>query len=1175
MIFRYAHLLFLILFCALLKVTPARAHQEPGRGYGFDTSLEFVENRNQWESAVKYSAALPSGRLFLKQNQWLFSFVDETQLPKHGNAGQSAAKSQLASPLVRAHSYTVTFLKANPQPDLKPAHATPGFRNYFLGNDPAKWASNVKAFEAISYQELYPGIEAKIYEHDQKLKYDFIVAPQANPDLIQMEYAGADKLFLENGNLVIKTSVNTVTEQKPVAYQLVNGQRKEVPCEFRLRENVLSFHFPKGYRRKLPLVIDPTLVFSSYSGATADNWGFTATYDNDGNMYSGGVVFFVDGGTYPVTPGAFQISRFGLTEIGIMKYNPNASGAASRVWATYLGGNGVEAPHSLVATSRNELVILGTTSSNNFPVLGSSYDPIFNGGNFIDPLGFGSNYLAYNLGSDIFVTKLNTAGTALMGSTFLGGSGNDGLLTLISPLVRNYGDQFRGDVFADAADNIYVTSSTSSLDFPIVNGFQTQYGGGQSDAVVCRFSPNLESLHYSSFLGGLNDDAAYSVQVDASLNIYVCGGTTSTDLPQTTGGFKANFTPGFDAVEGFASKIAATGTLTQSTYIGASPGYDQTYFLQLDAQRNVYLLGQSEALYPSTGLVFNSNPGRQFIQKLNTSLTASVFSLNFGSGALSGKYDISPTAFLVDNCERIFVCGWGGRDNQLNPKYVGGNTFGLPVTSNAHQSTTDGSDFYLMQLSQNGALLEYATYLGGNSSVSAEHVDGGTSRFDKRGFVYHAVCAGCGNTNAFPTTPNAWAIQNGNTQAGNSNNCNAAAFKFDFAVSSAVAGAKQTACFNGGKFAVTGASPAGGTWSGSGVNAGGLFDPLAAGLGTHVLTYTVTVGNCVSHATKTITVVPPPKISISAPDSVFCIYSSVVTLTPSLPGGTFSGPGLQPTNQFSPAAAGPGSHLIKYTYTDSLGCVSVAEKTMVVELPPTVVAGPPEGICAVSEAYQLTGATPAGGVWSGNGVSPTGLFTPSEALIGKQTLTYTVSYGDCVYAATKEITVDPAPEVFANLTLGNCGTLREASGYAPLQVTFENSTFLGKGFRWEFGDGTSSTEFNPQHTYSKPGTYTVTLTTDFGRGCSRTAVVNTVTVVEPLLPNVITPNNDTRNDNFMPRVSCLPLNLKIYSRWGKLVYETDNYQENFNGSNLSGGVYFYFLRDTNNRTWKGWLEIIK
>ncbi|HSI90560.1 MAG TPA: gliding motility-associated C-terminal domain-containing protein [Adhaeribacter sp.] len=1140
-----------------------------------EKSLEFIQNRNQWDAAVKFRAALPGGQLYLKTSGFVYDFQDQEQMAHHDPHHASA--NQPASPLVRAHAYEVTFLNASPQTTLTGARKTPGFRNYFIGDNISKWASDVPAFEEVQYKQLYPGTEMRIYEHNRKLKYDFILEARANPKNIRMQYTGADKVYLQQGNLVIKTSVATITELKPYAYQLVKGRQQEVACNFKLHEGVVTFEFPKGYNRRIPLVIDPTLVFSTFSGSTADNWGFTATYDDAGNMYSGGVAFSFG---FPTTIGAYQFSFQGRVDIAIIKYNPTTSGGNSRIYSTYLGGLAIEAPHSLVVNNQNELLILGTTASANYPTTSTAYDRTFNGGTRINPFTEPSgpfsdvSYFEYVPGSDLIISKLSPAGNQLRASTFLGGSGNDGLLRIGSPLSRNYGDQFRGDILTDATGNVYITSSTSSSNFPVPNGFQTTYGGGATDAVVCKLNSDLSSLLWSSFLGGSGHDAAYSVQVDNLFNVFICGGTTSNGLQQTNGAFKPAFTNGTDAVDGFASKISPTGQLIRTTYIGAASGYDQTYFLQLDALNNVYLLGQSAVNYPASPGVFNASPGRQFIHKLNSDLTGSIFSLNFGSGNFNPKYNISPTAFLVDNCERLFVCGWGGvindpaRHGGLN-FYVGGGTTGLPVTANAVKQTTDDSDFYLMQLSQNGTTLDYATFIGGSGSSSNEHVDGGTSRFDKRGFVYQSLCGGCGGNNAFPTTPNAWSAING------SSNCNNAAFKFDFAVSSAIPGTDQVVCLDAGPFTIAGATPAGGVWSGTGVSATtGVFDPAQAGLGTHILTYTVTVGNCLSRATKAITVVAPPQVSFSGLNATYCLEDNTVTLVPSVSGGTFSGKGIQNQNQWSPQTAGPGAHIITYTFTDTSGCTALARDTAFVAIPPNINAGPDEGACAGADPFQLTGATPEGGTWSGPGVTPGGLFTPPNNL-GPLELTYTIQDGSCTYTSRKKIVINPAPDVSLKLQFGNCGTDSVAAGFAPLKAEFTNNTALGLSFSWDFGDGTSSSERSPEHIYTRPGTYTITLTTDFGRGCIISSVVGRVTVIEPLLPNIITPNGDNLNDYFEPMVTCRPATLKIFSRWGNLVYEREGYGREFNGANLSGGIYYYFLKDTEGRSWKGWLEIIK
>jgi gliding motility-associated-like protein len=409
----------------------------------------------------------------------------------------------------------------------------------------------------------------------------------------------------------------------------------------------------------------------------------------------------------------------------------------------------------------------------------------------------------------------------------------------------------------------------------------------------------------------------------------------------------------------------------------------------------------------------------------------------------------------------------------------------------------------------------------------------------------------------------------------NSTNCNNAAFKFDFAVSSAIAGGTQKVCANAGPTQITGASPAGGVWSGTAVTQAGVFTPSQALIGTHLLTYTTTVGACVSFATKTVTVVPETKAAIGPIDSVYCIYSPDITLAASPTGGTWSGTGVKNGNVWSAATAGPGNHQITYTYTDTVGCVSSATKQVRVALPVTPNAGPDEGICAISDPFQLAGATPAGGVWSGKGVTPGGIFTPDPSLIGTQTLTYTVNLGSCVYSATKKVQVDPVPNVFAKLELGNCGTDTTAKGFAPLQITFQNNTPIGKTYTWDFGDGNKSNEPNPVHVYSQPGTYVVKLTTDFGRGCVRESTVNTVTVMKEKIPNIITPNGDKLNDNFVPQVSCNPTNLTIYSRWGHVIYKNENYNGEFHADKISSGTYYYHIQDTQGRNWKGWLEIMK
>ena len=319
----------------------------------------------------------------------------------------------------------------------------------------------------------------------------------------------------------------------------------------------------------------------------------------------------------------------------------------------------------------------------------------------------------------------------------------------------------------DSNGDIYVASRTSSSDFPIENGFQGAYGGGPNDGVVFKLNAGLTDLQWSTFIGGSGEDAAYSIKFDSLETVYVAGGTNSSDYQTTAGSYQE--TPQGD-VDGFMAKISNTGdNLIASSYIGTS-AYNQTYFLDLDTADNVYVLGQTEGIYPFDATVYHVPNAGQFIHKFSNNLDEAFLTTTFGSGR--GSIDISPTAFLVNECGNIYVSGWGSPQPNFVP--ASGNTQNLPTTDDAFQQNTDGSDFYLMVLERDFRSLLHATFFGGAGPVS-EHVDGGTSRFDKRGIVYHAVCADCGNNggSAFPSTTGAYSETN---QAGN---CNNAAFKFD------------------------------------------------------------------------------------------------------------------------------------------------------------------------------------------------------------------------------------------------------------------------------------------------------------------------------------------------------------------------------------------------------------
>jgi len=728
-------------------------------------NVEFIENKGQWDNNIAYQAKIPAGHLYLEQNELTYQFYDEQDMARlHELHHNSIQTPKLQDYLLNLHAFKVKFLGATTA-QINASKPTSDYVNYFIGKDQSKWASNVKKYGEVVYKNLYHNVNLKFYLNENHLKYDFVVSPGGNAAQIQWEYDGVDNVTIENGKLMISTSVNQIIEEKPYAYQLIKGKHKVVKSRFKIEDGVVSIEFPRGYNKTYELIIDPTLIFASYTGSTMDNWGYTSTFDEVGNLYGGGVTFGVG---YPTTTGAFQINFNGGngnyragSDISISKFSPDGT---SLIYATYLGGSFNESPHSLIVDQNNDLLILGTTASNDFPTTTSGYDTTFNGG-----ASYTSVIPYYIGGSDIVVSKLSTDGSTLLGSTFMGGSSNDGLNPSMS-LKHNYADDFRGEIMVDNIGDVYVASSTLSADFPTTPGaFQAIIGGGQ-DGCVFKLSSDLSSLIWSSFIGGSLDDAAYSIQFDSKETPHITGGTASNDFPTTAGVIQPSFMGG---VDGFVTKINTTATnILSSTYLGTdSTEYDQCYFVQLDNADNVFVVGQTEGTYPITpSTVYNVPNSGQFIHKLTPNLDSTIFSTTFGTG--SGEVDIALSAFLVNECNYILISGWGGAVNVWHGGAPFSTTNGLPVTLNAIQSTTDGSDYYLTMFGEDASDLIFATFFGGNSSD--DHVDGGTSRFDKKGIVYQAVCASCyAATNDFPTTPGAW------SRTDNSPNCNLGVFKID------------------------------------------------------------------------------------------------------------------------------------------------------------------------------------------------------------------------------------------------------------------------------------------------------------------------------------------------------------------------------------------------------------
>ncbi len=721
------------------------------------SQVAFIENKGQWDHRVLYRVELNGAKVYLERDRFTYDLRDQEAFSRWAGYKTLPRDQRETTPVPSGNidhfAYRVNFLDALPDPVVSAYNPHQGIFNYFIGNDPSQWASGVRRFQQVVYQNLYENIDLHVLQDEKLFKYEFHCKPGSDPGQIRLHYEGVENIQIRNGNLFVHTPFGRVFELKPYAYQIIDGEEVEVACRFRLRNNIITYRLG-NYNPDYPLVIDPPVrIFASYTGSTADNWGYTATYDDLGNLYAGGNAFNTG---YPTTPGAYQVNYGGGScDMVISKFD---STGTFLDYSTYLGGSSTEVPHSLVADNAGQLFILGTTGSANFPVTANAFDTSFSGGTAYTL----TSILQYPNGSDIVVLKLNHDGTQLLASTYVGGSGNDGL-NHGSPLTYNYADEVRGEVLLDNQGNVMVVSSSHSTNFPVTPGAVQPTSGGSQDAVVFKMDNQLTSMIWSTYLGGSGHDAGYSIVADAQNAVYVAGGTSSQNFPVTPGVYQTTRQGGVS--DGWVAKISADGQLLEySTYFGSNE-YDQIYFVEQDAQGDVYVLGQTAAT--GNHYIYNAQwhtpSGGQFITKLTPSLDQRIWSTAFGSG--NGP-DISPTAFMVDLCNRVYLSGWGGQVNNF------GGTSGLPVTPDAFQLTTDNSDYYFMIMQDDASTLLYATYYGG--PMSREHVDGGTSRFDKKGRIYQAVCAGCGGFSDFPTSPGAWSNTNQST------NCNMGVVVFDF-----------------------------------------------------------------------------------------------------------------------------------------------------------------------------------------------------------------------------------------------------------------------------------------------------------------------------------------------------------------------------------------------------------
>jgi beta-propeller repeat-containing protein len=640
--------------------------------------LSFEVNQGQTASQVKFLSRGNRYQLFLTSNEATLVL-------------NKAAAEQ------RSDVLKIKLMDANLEPQVTGEGELTGKSNYLVGNDSRQWRTNIANYTKVKYDDVYPGIDMVYYGNGHQLEYDFIVAAGGDPSMIKLSVEGASKMRLdERGDLLLSIGGSEIRQHKPFIYQEVNGVKKEVAGQYVLcGKQQVAFKVAE-YDKSIALVIDPVLSYSTYLGGSGADVARGIAVDRFGKAYVTGQTTSLN---FPTRAGAFQTTFAGSLDVFVTKLNETGS---ALVYSTYLGGLGFDAGQSIDVDADGNAYVAGNTTSSDFPSTAGAFQPVFGGGGqdaFVTKLNATGSALVYStflggldvdgslgisvgrLGNvyvtgstesnnfpttagavqpifggiqDAFVTKFNETGSALVYSTFLGGSGAD---TGVS-ITRRFGIA-------------YVTGSTNSSNFPTTAGAVQPTFGGLQDAFVTKLNETGTTFAYSTYLGGTGGDAGQGIAVGRFGNVYVTGTTSSSTFPTTAGAFQTTRGGLSDA---FVTKLNETGSaLVYSTFLGGS-GADSGQGI-VARFGEVYLTGSTlSSNFPVTaGAIQATISGGQdaFVTKLNETGSALVFSTYLGGTDADAGHSI---------------------DVISGNAYVAGNTSSLnfPTTTRAFQKTNAG-----------------------------------------------------------------------------------------------------------------------------------------------------------------------------------------------------------------------------------------------------------------------------------------------------------------------------------------------------------------------------------------------------------------------------------------------------------------------------------------------------
>ncbi|MBT8197885.1 MAG: SBBP repeat-containing protein, partial [Acidimicrobiia bacterium] len=578
-----------------------------------------------------------------------------------------------ASVVVSEEDYfTIDIIGASEPTAVVPSGEQDGVSNYFIGNDPDRWVTDVKRYGKVTFEGIYPGIDVVYHGNGRLLEYDFVVAPGFDPDQITFAIADAKSEITPDGTIRVDLQSGTaLIVRAPIAYQETAAGRVDVDVVFS-EAGPGAYAFSVGdYDVELPLVIDPVVDWATYLEAVNLARFEEIVVDGAGNVFVAGDS---SGGSYPISGGAPDTTSVAQEAI-VTKLNPTATAI---IWSTYLGGDASDAAESLDIASDGSVYVAGQTWSSNFPMIGGGYDTTFDGG------------------SEAFIVRLNSTGTAILSETFLGGTNT------------SFSDDEINDLMLDGSDRVYVVGHTRDNDFPTTGGvFQGGYGGGMYDAFVSRLDPTLASLQLSTFAGGSGIDLFETMELTSTGVVFAAGGGGSTDFPITPATAYQTTNPSGQSGKIIAINPTFTSVLYGS-YLGGT-GTDRLFGSAMVSDTEFVVVGDASSQDVPTRNAYQPGPGDGssftddgIIAKIDitgSGPTSAPFVTYLGGVSDDQIYDVD----LAPDGSLVFV---GVTDS-----------FGLPTTPDAIQASHQGVDDILVgAMSSDGSSLDSLSYYGGISS---------------------------------------------------------------------------------------------------------------------------------------------------------------------------------------------------------------------------------------------------------------------------------------------------------------------------------------------------------------------------------------------------------------------------------------------------------------------------